>query len=358
MDSPNLSIPQVHSNQNQKELTINDAIDQLTLALTSEWVTSVTTDIDADTFHKNMLFSLNAGATADCTFNFPDEERALFLVRNYSTHILTVTCTALGDMRSWTVAADGAAIFCNDNSGNSMVRLDDKFSGGGSAAALGGLRNWINLPAPTAGVITIDSTMKAAYVMFHAVSATADFTIAFPDDDIPHSPFVVANTTGYMATVTPGGGLDAVNGAHKIPTGKFGIFYDADVDNGMFLIGGTATGGASTQNLSISIPGQPSADLKAVCMITQSLTLPAGLTGTVFRCLTLPTADWTFQLIKYSGSTSTVIGSVTLTATGGGSVSFGSAVTFGPGDAFILHAPSTPDTTAKDVGFTFLFNVN
>ncbi len=82
MPSPNLAIIHVAAAQNQKEVTVNDAIDKLDLA------SNDTVDIDcsagntavsAADYRENFLIRLTGIPTADFTLTLPDGKRVVAL---------------------------------------------------------------------------------------------------------------------------------------------------------------------------------------------------------------------------------------------------------------------------------------
>lgn len=92
MTTPNLAIAHVAAAQNQKEVTINDALDRLDLAMND------TIDIDCDAgntsvpagaYRENFLLRLTGAPAADFTLTLPDGKRVV-AVHNTTTRLATL----------------------------------------------------------------------------------------------------------------------------------------------------------------------------------------------------------------------------------------------------------------------------
>jgi hypothetical protein len=107
-------------------------------------------------------------------------------------------------------------------------------------------------------------------------------------------------------------------------------------------------------DLPIYIEGKPSAgEVFPIFNAPRDLTLPVGLTGSVFSVATLPTAAMVCTFYKNGVS----IGSVSFATNGVPTVTFVSEVSFGSGDQFRIQYQNPADATGGDIGMTFVFTV-
>lgn len=118
--SNNLDLSQVASNQNQKEVTINDQSGQLDAALTEILEVDlsagnvVLTDLQ---FRRNMVFDCN-DHTVPRTLTIPAIKRGVFMVHNHGTNIVSVVRGAV----SIDIPAGEIAIFTSDGTTDGLVR--------------------------------------------------------------------------------------------------------------------------------------------------------------------------------------------------------------------------------------------
>ncbi len=129
MASPNLAITHVAAAQNQKEVTVNDAIDKLDLAAND------TVDIDcsagntivtAADYCENFLIRLTGTPSADFTLTLPDGKRVA-AIHNTTAKAATVRTATLGA----TVTMRAGELSIVGSRGTSLVGL--------AASAVGGL---------------------------------------------------------------------------------------------------------------------------------------------------------------------------------------------------------------------------
>lgn len=129
MASPNLAITHVAAAQNQKEVTVNDAIDKLDLA------SNDTVDIDCSAgnttvtttdYRENFLLRLTGTPSADFTLSLPDGKRVA-AIHNTTAKAATVRTATLGA----TVALRAGELSIVGSRGTSLVAL--------AAAAVGGV---------------------------------------------------------------------------------------------------------------------------------------------------------------------------------------------------------------------------
>jgi len=88
-------------------------------------------------------------------------------------------------------------------------------------------------------------------------------------------------------------------------------------------------------------------------VVVRNVRLPAGLTGSQFKCKVNPTAPWVFTLFKNGVS----IGTITLSVIGVAAVVFASDVDFVAGDVFSCTAQAIQDLTGAYPSFTFVETV-
>jgi hypothetical protein len=129
MASPNLAITHVAAAQNQKEVTVNDAIDKLDLA------SNDTVDIDcsggntavsASDYRENFLLRLTGTPAADFTLTLREGKRVA-AIHNTTAKAVTVRTATLGS----TVALRSGELSIVGSRGTSLVTL--------AASAIGGL---------------------------------------------------------------------------------------------------------------------------------------------------------------------------------------------------------------------------
>lgn len=100
----------------------------------------------------------------------------------------------------------------------------------------------------------------------------------------------------------------------------------------------------------ISYIGSPSASLVIARIYAgAAYTLPINLTGSILKCQTAPTANWTVTLKKNGSSIGT--GTINAAATTG-TFTFTSAVVFSSGDLLEIDAPTPSDTTITNPSIT------
>jgi len=135
MPSDNLGIVLVTTSQNQKEVTINDAINKLDDAGNSSLNITITTHrtLTADEFTGNALFNLSGSPAAVFNLVIPTTKR-LFAVRNNTGKTCTVKYASSGSL----ALADGDEMLIHSD-GTDIVGLGGGGGGGGGATAFTGL---------------------------------------------------------------------------------------------------------------------------------------------------------------------------------------------------------------------------
>jgi len=88
--------------------------------------------------------------------------------------------------------------------------------------------------------------------------------------------------------------------------------------------------------------------------VVRSVTLPIGLTASIFTIVTNPTAPLALTLKKNS----TTIGTVTFSTLGAPTVSFLAPVILNPGDQFSVTGPNPHDVTGAGIAGTVVMTVN
>lgn len=129
MASPNLAIAHVAAAQNQKEVTVNDAIDKLDLAGNDTVdidCTAGNTTVTAADYRENFLLRITGTPAADFTLTLPDGKRVA-AIHNTTAKAATVRTATLGA----TVALRAGKLSIVASRGTSLVAL--------AASAVGGL---------------------------------------------------------------------------------------------------------------------------------------------------------------------------------------------------------------------------
>lgn len=124
----NLSLPQVAAAQNQKEVTINAATQQLSGALAdylSVSLASADHALTATEFTGSLGFATTGNAVAR-TLTIPGTKRALFYVQNGGTFSLSVTCGTT----TIAVGAGNVSFFQTDGTANGLIAVVPVASGG------------------------------------------------------------------------------------------------------------------------------------------------------------------------------------------------------------------------------------
>jgi hypothetical protein len=129
MASPNLAIAHVAAAQNQKEVTVNDAIDKLDLA-SNDTVdidcSAGNTNVNGTDYRENFLLRLIGTPAADFTLTLPDGKRVA-AIHNTTAKAVTVRTTTLGA----TVSLRAGELMIVASRGTNLVAL--------AASAVGGL---------------------------------------------------------------------------------------------------------------------------------------------------------------------------------------------------------------------------
>jgi len=129
MPTPNLAITHVAASQNQKEVTINDALDKLDLAMNDTVDVDCTggnTTVSTPDYRENFLIRLTGTPASDFTLTVPDGKRIL-AVHNTTVRIATLRTTTAGA----TVILRASELGIVGSRGTNLVSL--------AASAIGGL---------------------------------------------------------------------------------------------------------------------------------------------------------------------------------------------------------------------------
>ncbi len=131
----NLNLPQVAANQNQKEVTINDATVQLSGALADSFLVDMTagnTTLSTANFQQYMCFTLH-NDTATHNFTVPAVKRAIFLVtnNNSATTNVKVGSTTLS------LAVGVTGYYQTDGTTNGLIQIGSSAGGGGGGGGGG-----------------------------------------------------------------------------------------------------------------------------------------------------------------------------------------------------------------------------
>ena len=127
MTTPNLNIPEIAASQDQKEVTINEALAALDNAANNTLVIEVDVDIvlTEDLFTRNAIFELSQGTiAADFTISLPSSDnKRLFAINNLSDYGVTIASNI-------TIASGSASILYYN--GTTLYTI----GGGGSGSGL------------------------------------------------------------------------------------------------------------------------------------------------------------------------------------------------------------------------------
>lgn len=129
MTTPNLAITHVAAAQNQKEVTINDALDRLDLAMNDTIdidCTAGNTSASQGAYRENFLLRLTGTPAADFTLTLPDGKRVV-AIQNTTARLATLRTATPGA----TLALGAGELSLVASRGSDLVAL--------SAAAQGGL---------------------------------------------------------------------------------------------------------------------------------------------------------------------------------------------------------------------------
>ena len=121
MPSPNLAVTHVAAAQNQKEVTINDAIDALDRALTDTLALDLTSGaltLTAAHLRSAMVLRPAAALSGPATITLPQLRRVFALVNTDAVHALTVQC---GTSNVQLVPGE-SAVLISDGSANGLFR--------------------------------------------------------------------------------------------------------------------------------------------------------------------------------------------------------------------------------------------
>ncbi len=160
MPSPNLAIAHVAAAQNQKEVTVNDAIDKLDLASNDSVdidCSGGNTTVSAADYRENFLIRLTGTPAADFTLTLPDGKRVISL-HNTTAKAATARTATLGA----TVTMRAGELSIVASRGTNLVAL--------AASAVGGLYDiGLFIPGPPAA-----SAMVFQFVVPRAINFPVD----------------------------------------------------------------------------------------------------------------------------------------------------------------------------------------
>lgn len=113
-ESPNLSIDHVAASQNQKEVTINDAIDRLDNAYNAFTTVDLTSDVTltVNEFTENFLFKLAGSPTATVTLNIPANKRMFGLQNATGQNVVVQVAGGAGQSYSLYIGQN-TVLYCD-----------------------------------------------------------------------------------------------------------------------------------------------------------------------------------------------------------------------------------------------------
>lgn len=400
-DTPNLAIPHVAASQNQKEATINDALDRLDNAVNAvtEIAVTGTVNLTAEQFAAGGVVRLTGTPGLAFTVNVPATSR-LFALQNQTDAAATVQVTG-GAGESVEVAADAASILLSDGA-------DIALAAGGATgptgpegpqgpAGTGSASNWSTPFRGARAKFTADKTgLNLSVGVVLSWDAADNDTDGFWSAGAPTRLTVPAGITkvrlhaSVRMTTGAAGGNQALyiqkNGSALYPGSgsisypsafstldaatptavvdveegdEFRVYYfvssqtneTLDADNTFFSIEvvETADAVAPPEDVAGFLAGVPgSSALLLRRPVARALDFPEDLTGSVGAAGVAADAQADFDLRKNGVSFGTMrFAAAATTAT----FIAASATSFAAGDVISVHAPASADATLADVGF-------
>lgn len=198
MSSPNLAVTHVAAAQNQKEVTINDAIDALDRALTDTLALDLSTGaltLTAAQLRSAMALRPAAALSGPSTITLPQLRRVFAVLNSDLTHTLTIQ---RGTSSVLLVPGESAVLIC-DGSANGLFRA-------GSGAPVYDFGMVAN-ETPEAGAVLGKVVMTRALVIPASLAGSLAHAETPPDDA-----FVIAITRNGTAvgsvTINPDASVD------------------------------------------------------------------------------------------------------------------------------------------------------
>ncbi|WBQ12891.1 hypothetical protein L2D00_13700 [Hyphomonadaceae bacterium BL14] len=173
MPSPNLAVTHVAAAQNQKEVTINDAIDALDRALTDTLALDLSTGaltLTAAQFRGHMALRPAAALSGPATVTVPALRRLFAVLNTDAVHGLTVQ---RGTASVLLVPGESAVLIC-DGSANGLLRA-------GSGAPVYDFGMVAN-ETPAAGAVLGKVVMPRALVIPASLAGSVAHADTLPDD--------------------------------------------------------------------------------------------------------------------------------------------------------------------------------
>jgi len=190
MPSPNLAITHVAAAQNQKEVTINDAVDALDRAMTdvaAVTFTSGSATLSDAAFRSAVAFAPAAALDAPATLTVPQIRRVFLVINSDAAHAITVARGAT----AFAVAPGQTAVLCTDGT------ADGLFAAAGAGQSQPAIYDFgmthMDTPAP--------GTLAGKVAIARAISIPADFANAVGNAEVPPA------TAGWGLDVTHNGSL-------------------------------------------------------------------------------------------------------------------------------------------------------
>ena len=197
MATTNLDIAEVAPAQNNKEITINDAIEALDQATQGALAVAVSGDttLTAVQYRSRFMFELSGSPSSGFSLTLPDDIERLIAVRNTTDQLCTLTL----DTSTLAIPAGTQAVVWSD--GETLRPLS------GAAGALG--------YRPVVRELTGDTTLtladEGAYLAVDSASAVTLTLPAAGPGDVGYR--VLVKRTGAGSVTLDGDGSDTVEGA-------------------------------------------------------------------------------------------------------------------------------------------------
>jgi hypothetical protein len=198
MPSPNLAVTHVAAAQNQKEVTINDAIDALDRALTDTLALDLSTGaltLTAAQLRSAMVLRPEGALSAPATITLPQLRRVFVALNTDAVHGLTLQ---RGTSSVLLVPGESAVLIC-DGSANGLIRV-------GSGAPVYDFGMVAN-DTPAAGAVLGKVVMTRALVIPALLAGSLAHADTPPDD--PYEITLTRNGTAVgSVTINPDASVD------------------------------------------------------------------------------------------------------------------------------------------------------
>lgn len=349
-DSPILGITEVSASQNQKEVTINAAIEALEAAFNDTYTVDFTSgDVTLTAAEFNGAFSFvpsNLGAAQALTV--PAQKRFFFVDNTAGSFTITVTRgTTTVD-----VTAGSNGLFFTDGTANGLVQAAG--GGGGGGTSLVDFKD--SCRVATTGNITLSGSQTVDGVTL----SDGDRVLVWQQSTGSENGIYSYNSAGAWTRTTDFDEDAEVTAGCTIPVVEGDTYNDRLfmlTTNDSITVGSTALTfwgiriGARPYDLGGFFSGVPgNSELIMQFVFTRACRLPASATGSKGFAGVAATAQTDIDIQKNGSS----IGTMRFAASGTVATFVSvSETAFAAGDRFQLVGPSSADATLADISSTF-----